>query len=58
MNQNIFTLDKSHSVQVYDKCIERLVEGTLDGYNATVLAYGQARFLGVSGESRAVLDGL
>ncbi|GMT23895.1 hypothetical protein PFISCL1PPCAC_15192 [Pristionchus fissidentatus] len=26
---------------VYEKCIERLVEGTLDGYNATVLAYGQ-----------------
>ncbi|GMR47901.1 hypothetical protein PMAYCL1PPCAC_18096, partial [Pristionchus mayeri] len=27
--------------EVYEKCIERLVEGTLDGYNATVLAYGQ-----------------
>lgn len=28
---------------VYDKCVETLVEGALKGYNATVLAYGQVR---------------
>lgn len=27
--------------EIYDTCVARLVEGTLDGYNATVLAYGQ-----------------
>ncbi|XP_043277094.1 kinesin-like protein KIF21A isoform X2 [Venturia canescens] len=26
---------------IYDSCVARLVEGALDGYNATVLAYGQ-----------------
>lgn len=26
---------------VYDTCVRRLVEAALDGYNATVLAYGQ-----------------
>ncbi|XP_047368356.1 kinesin-like protein KIF21A isoform X1 [Vespa velutina] len=26
---------------IYDTCVARLVEGALDGYNATVLAYGQ-----------------
>uniref|UniRef100_A0AAG5DUG3 Kinesin motor domain-containing protein n=1 Tax=Anopheles atroparvus TaxID=41427 RepID=A0AAG5DUG3_ANOAO len=28
-------------VSVYNKCIEKLVDGALQGYNATVLAYGQ-----------------
>ncbi|XP_066599552.1 kinesin-like protein KIF21A isoform X2 [Prorops nasuta] len=27
--------------KIYDTCVARLVEGALDGYNATVLAYGQ-----------------
>lgn len=26
---------------IYDACVARLVDGALDGYNATVLAYGQ-----------------
>ncbi|VDD91493.1 unnamed protein product [Enterobius vermicularis] len=26
---------------VYEKCVEKLIEGTFDGFNATVLAYGQ-----------------
>lgn len=26
---------------IYEACVARLVEGALDGYNATVLAYGQ-----------------
>lgn len=26
---------------IYETCVARLVEGALDGYNATVLAYGQ-----------------
>ena len=28
---------------VYDTCVHDLVESSLDGYNATVLAYGQVR---------------
>lgn len=31
--------------EIYSTCVSRLVEGSLDGYNATVLAYGQASFL-------------
>ncbi|KAK6749392.1 hypothetical protein RB195_001788 [Necator americanus] len=27
--------------EIYDSCIEKLVNGLFDGYNATVLAYGQ-----------------
>lgn len=26
---------------IYETCVSRLIEGALDGYNATVLAYGQ-----------------
>lgn len=26
---------------IYDTCVASLIEGTLSGYNATVLAYGQ-----------------
>lgn len=26
---------------IYEACVARLVDGALDGYNATVLAYGQ-----------------
>lgn len=28
---------------VYSTCVEALVDGSLEGYNATVLAYGQVR---------------
>lgn len=28
---------------VYTTCVEALVNGSLEGYNATVLAYGQVR---------------
>ncbi|XP_030556916.1 kinesin-like protein KIF21A isoform X1 [Drosophila novamexicana] len=31
----------SNQCDIYTECVERLVEGTLYGYNATVLAYGQ-----------------
>lgn len=34
----------SFQAAVYSSCVERLVEGALKGYNATVLAYGQVRF--------------
>lgn len=27
--------------EVYETCVKNLVEAALDGYNATVLAYGQ-----------------
>lgn len=30
---------------IYDTCVGSLIEGTLSGYNATVLAYGQVRSL-------------
>ncbi|XP_018406597.1 PREDICTED: kinesin-like protein KIF21A isoform X1 [Cyphomyrmex costatus] len=41
-----FTYDYVFDTQVnqsaiYETCVNRLVEGALDGYNATVLAYGQ-----------------
>ncbi|XP_021701205.1 kinesin-like protein KIF21A isoform X2 [Aedes aegypti] len=41
-----FTFDyvfdvNSTQVSVYASCVEKLVEGALKGYNATVLAYGQ-----------------
>lgn len=38
----VFDVDSAQS-DVYDKCVETLVEGALKGYNATVLAYGQVR---------------
>ncbi|CAJ0936108.1 unnamed protein product, partial [Mesorhabditis belari] len=31
----------AEQTEVYEKCIDKLVEGTFDGFNATVLAYGQ-----------------
>lgn len=36
----VFDVDSVQS-EVYNACVERLVEGALKGYNATVLAYGQ-----------------
>lgn len=32
---------QSNQSAIYETCVSRLVEGALDGYNATVLAYGQ-----------------
>ncbi len=29
--------------QIYSACVHKLIEGCLEGYNATVLAYGQVR---------------
>lgn len=34
--------------EVYNTCVKKLVEGALEGYNATVLAYGQVRFQNLS----------
>ncbi|XP_023177562.2 kinesin-like protein KIF21A isoform X2 [Drosophila hydei] len=36
----VYNVDSNQS-DIYAECVERLVEGTLHGYNATVLAYGQ-----------------
>jgi kinesin family protein 4/21/27 len=33
----------AHQEDVYSTCIETLVNGSLEGYNATVLAYGQVK---------------
>jgi Kinesin-like protein len=33
----------SQQEDVYHTCVEALVNGSLEGYNATVLAYGQVR---------------
>lgn len=30
--------------EIYNSSVDRLVEGSLKGYNATVLAYGQVKF--------------
>lgn len=45
-----FTFDyvfdvESMQAEVYNACVERLVDGALKGYNATVLAYGQVCLL-------------
>lgn len=31
----------THQQKVYDHCVKNLIEGTFEGFNATVLAYGQ-----------------
>lgn len=36
----VFDID-SQQEQIYTQCIEKLIEGCFEGYNATVLAYGQ-----------------
>ncbi|XP_075408003.1 kinesin-like protein KIF21A isoform X2 [Tenrec ecaudatus] len=36
----VFDLD-SQQEQIYSQCIEKLIEGCFEGYNATVFAYGQ-----------------
>lgn len=32
---------------IYETCVRKLVDSALDGYNATVLAYGQVSYLRV-----------
>ncbi|KAH8306623.1 hypothetical protein KR044_000212, partial [Drosophila immigrans] len=39
--KHIFFLVLFCQCDIYNECVNRLVEGTLHGYNATVLAYGQ-----------------
>lgn len=36
----VFDVDSNQS-EIYQRCVERLVDGSMRGYNATVLAYGQ-----------------
>ena len=36
----VFDMD-SGQVHIYNTCVRHLIEGCLQGYNATVLAYGQ-----------------
>lgn len=36
----VFDVDSTQS-EIYQSCVERLVNGSMKGYNATVLAYGQ-----------------
>jgi kinesin family protein 4/21/27 len=36
----VFDTDATQSA-IYDDCAHTLVQGSLEGYNATVLAYGQ-----------------
>lgn len=38
----LFDVDSTQS-EIYQSCVERLVDGSMRGYNATVLAYGQVR---------------
>jgi kinesin family member 21 len=42
---------------VYEECVRRLVQNSLDGYNATVLAYGQVRNRDDSFDGSIVLVG-
>nr|KAF6495488.1 kinesin family member 21A [Rousettus aegyptiacus] len=37
---HVFDID-SQQEQIYTQCIEKLIEGCFEGYNATVFAYGQ-----------------
>lgn len=47
-----YTFDTdSRQDTIYETCVKELVEGTFDGYNATVLAYGQVSFLNITGLS-------
>lgn len=40
----VFDID-SQQEQIYTQCIEKLIEGCFEGYNATVFAYGQVNTL-------------
>lgn len=35
----------STQAEIYQQCVKRLVDGSMKGYNATVLAYGQVIFI-------------
>lgn len=39
----VFNID-SQQEEIYIQCIEKLIEGCFEGYNATVFAYGQVSF--------------
>lgn len=39
----VFNID-SQQEEIYVQCIEKLIEGCFEGYNATVFAYGQVSF--------------
>lgn len=39
--------DQAEQERVYDVCGAPLVESVLQGYNGTIFAYGQARYLSV-----------
>jgi hypothetical protein len=60
--ERAFTYDYVYDVHaqqssVYNSCVRVLVDGLFDGYNATVLAYGQVRVqINHSGE-RVCADG-
>uniref|UniRef100_A0A8C8SQE1 Kinesin-like protein KIF21A n=1 Tax=Pelusios castaneus TaxID=367368 RepID=A0A8C8SQE1_9SAUR len=36
----VFNID-SRQEEIYDQCVEKLIDGCFEGYNATVFAYGQ-----------------
>lgn len=36
----VFDLD-AHQDQIYSACVQKLIDGCFEGYNATVFAYGQ-----------------
>lgn len=40
---HVFNID-SQQEEIYIQCIEKLIEGCFEGYNATVFAYGQVSF--------------
>lgn len=39
----VFDMDSAQE-EVYKTCVQSLIDGSLAGYNATVLAYGQVRY--------------
>lgn len=39
----VFNID-SQQEEIYIQCIEKLIEGCFEGYNATVFAYGQVSY--------------
>lgn len=43
----VFDVNSTQS-EIYQQCVERLVDGAMKGYNATVLAYGQVKLSIVS----------
>lgn len=41
LKASVFIVDYFIQADVYDKCVEPLVKSCMEGYNATVFAYGQ-----------------